>query len=215
MIATDSKVSDRQWFVEGWHLAFRGREGPQLCDLLEEGERPDRFATAAGDRCRRSGGGQRDRELRRGQRSPGGGARMVGSTTDWQLNATFPVDDGTDADTETDNGWRTFAHHRAGSSSNTMLVDVFCFAGGPVEYVVKDVSSDRSSQKVVAKCPKDSVAIGGGCFVSRQHDSARCRRDGSVRLEGQGQGPRGWLEGDDCERRCPDGFAFKSIAVCL
>ena len=208
-----SKVSDRQWFIEGWHLAFEEeklvsygictKKGGKLVDasapktapagpaaVNATADCPDGYAT-------------------------GGGARLVGSATEWSVNSSFPVDDATDGDQVPDDGWRTYALHLAPADETTMIADVFCFTAGETpEYVSKEVESSIPTQTVKAKCKGDDVVMGGGAFVTGDVEDAHLVKTVPYDSKDKGKLPEdGWsvtFSNDDLLTE----QTFRATAIC-
>lgn len=96
----------------------------------------------------------------------GGGLLVIGNSTEWKLNASFPID-GTDQDADPDDGWKVFAEYLNPAATGSMVVRSVCLKGAQPTYVSKTVDVDAGEAVTVrAKCPKGSVVAGGGAYIT-------------------------------------------------
>jgi hypothetical protein len=100
----------------------------------------------------------------------GGGVRLIGDEADWLLNSTYPIDNGTDADSFPDDAWQAYVAY-GGSSPSSYLVDIVCGEELPT-YSSKDAPlaspNPFSTAKATARCPKSRHVTGGGALISGQ-----------------------------------------------
>ena len=79
-----------------------------------------------------------------------------------RLLESIPIDTGTDVDSTPDDGWQITAENTSGSASNPIIV-IGCSPTAKVSYVEKTANVAQDSVgKAAAKCPRRTVATGGG-----------------------------------------------------
>jgi hypothetical protein len=96
----------------------------------------------------------------------GGGIRSIGSTIDFSLNASYPVDNGVDANQAPDDGWHVYTQY-TGHGGDGILVDVMCLEGRRPTYESTLATVPPSTTvKAKAGCPAGTRVLGGGVYTT-------------------------------------------------
>jgi hypothetical protein len=188
---TSGKVGERQWYTEGWHASPAAAKvvGWAICtkkkDQVEQGSEPETVDPAPAS-------GTEAAFCEEGSFLTGGGVRAVGDEDDFWINAINPIDGPGDLDSEVDDGFRAWLHHREGGST-TMITDIVCMTGIDPAYRVEFKDTDNEVVKVKATCPGQRVVVGGGAYASGAASAAHVSRSAPIDGDDEGKIPDdGW-----------------------
>jgi hypothetical protein len=123
----------------------------------------------------------------------GGGGRPIGSSDDWELNTSYPVDGG-DEDAVPDDAWRSHYNY-TGHGDGGLLVDAVCLGGAAPTYRTGTVMVPGSTSRTAkAACPAGTHVLGGGAYIGGSVGDARVSATRPFDSKDSGTVPDdGWL----------------------
>jgi hypothetical protein len=110
-----------------------------------------------------------------------GGVIPTGDVAEWWLNATHPLDVGSDGDP--DETWQTSVFHRPGFPLTALTFKAVCREGPLPTYDAQGVAfSTQRRVSPTAECPNHKSVVGGGPDVSGAASEVHVSRTGPIDL---------------------------------
>lgn len=192
-IAAGLKVADRRWSADAWRT---GRADTTLTtyavclrtESVSEEDQTEYDLPAGPLAVTRSG------SCPGGHVVSGGVSHYGGDPQDFTLTSGYPVDDGSDADTLPDDGWRGRVLYQ-GDGGDSVSVHLVCLGGPQPAYRKSSVTVPAgATARAKALCPGGRPVLGGGVRASGPAGASHVTGSRPVDSSDAGTVPEdGWL----------------------